>query len=200
MRRLLSFTSSRAGAARSAIRLLQLLALSGATIILNVCDVGAESVRLSVDGRERSYLIERPAGDAPRPTIIMLHGFGGTAADDCPPHRPRPARAAKRICRRVSRWAAQSVEPFPARQGNGGVQSGKVAGRRRAGRCRFPQILGCRSRPPRRLRSKAHLSCRFFKRGLHDAAHDLLQFGVVRGGRIAGQRHAGSAWGRLPSA
>jgi len=81
MRRLLSFISSRPGAARSALRLLQLLALSGATILLNVCDVGAESVRLSVDGRERSYLIERPPGDATRPTIIMLHGFGGTGAD-----------------------------------------------------------------------------------------------------------------------
>ena len=39
----------------------------------------AETVQLVVDGQQRTYLLERPHGREPRPTLIMLHGAGGTA-------------------------------------------------------------------------------------------------------------------------
>jgi polyhydroxybutyrate depolymerase len=40
----------------------------------------AEPMRLDVDGRQRTYLLARPAGQVPRPTIIMLHGLNGDGA------------------------------------------------------------------------------------------------------------------------
>jgi poly(3-hydroxybutyrate) depolymerase len=40
-----------------------------------------EHMSLSVDGQERTYLIERPNAPGPQPTVIMLHGRGGNAAE-----------------------------------------------------------------------------------------------------------------------
>ena len=40
----------------------------------------AEQVQLVVDGRARTYLLERPPAQGPRPTIIMLHGYTGSAS------------------------------------------------------------------------------------------------------------------------
>ena len=39
---------------------------------------GAERLQLAVDGRTRSFIVERPPGAGPWPAIIALHGFGGT--------------------------------------------------------------------------------------------------------------------------
>jgi hypothetical protein len=41
----------------------------------------AEPTQLVVDGRTRTFVLARPSGQARSPTIIMLHGFGGTGAD-----------------------------------------------------------------------------------------------------------------------
>jgi polyhydroxybutyrate depolymerase len=38
--------------------------------------------QLSVNGLIRTYLIEKPAARGPRPTIIMLHGVGGSGAQE----------------------------------------------------------------------------------------------------------------------
>jgi hypothetical protein len=43
--------------------------------------VAAEPARFAFGGRERTYIIERPPGQTPRPTVIMLHGLNGTGAD-----------------------------------------------------------------------------------------------------------------------
>ena len=40
----------------------------------------AEPMQLVVDGRTRTYLLERPAALGPRPTVIMLHGYTGSGA------------------------------------------------------------------------------------------------------------------------
>jgi polyhydroxybutyrate depolymerase len=55
-------------------------AVTVAIALLNLGSVAAEPARFSVDGKERTYLIERPSGQTPRPTIIMLHGFNGSGA------------------------------------------------------------------------------------------------------------------------
>jgi polyhydroxybutyrate depolymerase len=39
----------------------------------------AETMQLAVDGKPRTYLLERPNTPGPSPTIIMLHGANGTA-------------------------------------------------------------------------------------------------------------------------
>jgi polyhydroxybutyrate depolymerase len=45
-----------------------------------VSSAAAETMWLTVDGVERTFLVERPAMLQPRPTLIMLHGAGGSAA------------------------------------------------------------------------------------------------------------------------
>jgi uncharacterized caspase-like protein/predicted esterase len=42
---------------------------------------GAQATQLTVDGRTRTYLLARPSAQGPRPTLILLHGFGSTGAD-----------------------------------------------------------------------------------------------------------------------
>ena len=62
---------------------------SGQTIIillslamtLGVGEVHAEPMQLIVNGQARTFLLERPVAQGPRPTIIMLHGGGRRAAD-----------------------------------------------------------------------------------------------------------------------
>jgi polyhydroxybutyrate depolymerase len=44
------------------------------------CAASAEPIQLAVDGQSRAYMVERAAASGPRPTIIMLHGAGGSAA------------------------------------------------------------------------------------------------------------------------
>ena len=39
----------------------------------------AETMQLVIDGQPRTYLLERPHVSGPRPTLIALHGAGGTA-------------------------------------------------------------------------------------------------------------------------
>jgi polyhydroxybutyrate depolymerase len=38
-------------------------------------------MQLTVDGRARTYQLVRPSEQGPRPTVIMLHGLGGTGAE-----------------------------------------------------------------------------------------------------------------------
>jgi polyhydroxybutyrate depolymerase len=59
----------------------QAIIICALTIILTVCGVGAEPMQLNVNGQARAYLLERPAGSAPHPTIIVLHGYTKDAAD-----------------------------------------------------------------------------------------------------------------------
>jgi polyhydroxybutyrate depolymerase len=61
--------------------LIQAWTLGSAAVMLNVASLAAEPARLTIDGKERTYLIEKPPGQAPRPTIIMLHGLNGSGAD-----------------------------------------------------------------------------------------------------------------------
>jgi polyhydroxybutyrate depolymerase len=61
-------------------RLAQVIICCVPAMILNVGGATAETMQLIVNGQERTFLIERPAVQAPQPTIIMLHGAGGTAA------------------------------------------------------------------------------------------------------------------------
>ena len=42
---------------------------------------GAQATQLTVDGRTRTYLLARPSEQGPRPTLILLHGLGGTGAE-----------------------------------------------------------------------------------------------------------------------
>ena len=58
-----------------------LLPLLSVVAVLLATPLAAEPLELVVNGRARSYVLERPAGQGPRPTIIMLHGLGGTGAD-----------------------------------------------------------------------------------------------------------------------
>jgi polyhydroxybutyrate depolymerase len=56
------------------------IAFLALTILLTADAAAAESLRLVVNGKERTALLEQPTGQGPRPTIIVLHGLGGTAA------------------------------------------------------------------------------------------------------------------------
>jgi polyhydroxybutyrate depolymerase len=58
----------------------RLMIACSAALVLSLGNAAAESQRLNVRGQERTYLLERPAGQTPRPTIIMLHGLNGSAA------------------------------------------------------------------------------------------------------------------------
>ena len=51
-------------------------------MLTTVSGVLAESMQLSVNGQARTFQLERPAGQGPRPTIIMLHGGGGRASEE----------------------------------------------------------------------------------------------------------------------
>jgi poly(3-hydroxybutyrate) depolymerase len=42
---------------------------------------GAQSAQLAFGGWDRTYQLVRPSEQGPRPTIIMLHGLGGTGAE-----------------------------------------------------------------------------------------------------------------------
>jgi polyhydroxybutyrate depolymerase len=61
--------------------IVQTCALAGAAIMLILGSVAAEPARFAFGGRERTYIIERPPGQTPRPTVIMLHGLNSTGAD-----------------------------------------------------------------------------------------------------------------------
>ncbi len=50
--------------------------------LATVSDAAAEAARLSVNGQTRTFLLERPAEQAPRPTLIMLHGGGGASEQE----------------------------------------------------------------------------------------------------------------------
>ena len=58
-------------------RLLQGIALAA---VLWVSAAGAEPMQLVVNGQTRTYLVERPAAPGPRPTVLLLHEAGGSAA------------------------------------------------------------------------------------------------------------------------
>jgi polyhydroxybutyrate depolymerase len=61
-------------------RSIQAIVASALIVLLTFCDASAEQMRLIVDGRARTYLLERPPAQGPRPTIIMLHGYTGSGA------------------------------------------------------------------------------------------------------------------------
>src|SRR5262245_6689717 len=55
-----------------------------AILIFTLCSgiersICAETMQLVVAGHPRTYLLERPQAGAPSPTIVVLHGAGGTA-------------------------------------------------------------------------------------------------------------------------
>src|SRR5262245_23187404 len=62
-------------------RLIQTTAVAWTVFILITSGVAAEPGSLKVDTRERTYVFERPSGEGPRPTIILLHGFAGSGAN-----------------------------------------------------------------------------------------------------------------------
>src|SRR5438874_1719281 len=61
--------------------LVQKCVLGAAAIMFFVGGVAAEPARFAFGGRGRTYIIERPPGQTPSPTVVMLHGFNGTGAD-----------------------------------------------------------------------------------------------------------------------
>ena len=61
-------------------RSIQAIVTSALVLLLSSRVGSAEQAQLAVDGRARTYLLERPPAQGPRPTIIMLHGFTGSAA------------------------------------------------------------------------------------------------------------------------
>jgi dienelactone hydrolase len=61
-------------------RSIQAIVTSALVLLLSSRVGSAEQAQLAVDGRARTYLLERPPTQGPRPTIIMLHGFTGSAA------------------------------------------------------------------------------------------------------------------------
>jgi polyhydroxybutyrate depolymerase len=50
-------------------------------ILTNVSGIAAEPMHLTVDGQARTFLLERPTGQGPHPTIFMLHGGGDGGAE-----------------------------------------------------------------------------------------------------------------------
>ena len=57
--------------------------LSCCLVMLTVATgVAAEPVQLTVDGQARTFLLERPGGQALHPTIIVLHRGSGTADEE----------------------------------------------------------------------------------------------------------------------
>jgi polyhydroxybutyrate depolymerase len=55
--------------------------LSSAAVMFYLASASAEPTRLTVEGKERSYLLVQPGGHTPRPTIVMLHGLNGSGED-----------------------------------------------------------------------------------------------------------------------
>ena len=55
------------------------LAMNFALLTSGAQSAAAETMRLVVDGKQRTYLIERPTSAGPRPTVLMLHGLNSTA-------------------------------------------------------------------------------------------------------------------------
>ena len=51
-------------------------------LLTTVSSVAAEPMALSVNGQGRTFVLQRPAGKGPHPTIIMLHGGGGAAEEE----------------------------------------------------------------------------------------------------------------------
>ena len=62
------------------LRMTRILPLLSLAAVLLATPLAAEPLELVVDGRARTYVLERPPGQGPRPTIILLHGLGGTGA------------------------------------------------------------------------------------------------------------------------
>ena len=60
----------------------QRLALWSLLILTTVSGVAAEPMPLSVNGQARTFVLQRPAGQGPHPTIIMLHSGGGGAEEE----------------------------------------------------------------------------------------------------------------------
>jgi polyhydroxybutyrate depolymerase len=60
-------------------RLARSLATNLVLLTVGAQSVAAETMRMVLNGQERTYLIERPAAPGPQPTVIMLHGTNGTA-------------------------------------------------------------------------------------------------------------------------
>jgi polyhydroxybutyrate depolymerase len=58
-------------------RLIQALAVAA---MLASTSASAEQMQLVINGQTRTFLVERPAAQGPRPTVLMLHEAGGTAA------------------------------------------------------------------------------------------------------------------------
>lgn len=50
-------------------------------MVLGATFARAETIQISVNGQQRTYIIEAPSVPGPRPTIIMLHGAGRQGAD-----------------------------------------------------------------------------------------------------------------------
>ena len=61
---------------------MQRLALCCLLILTTVSSVAAEPMPLSVNGQARTFVLHRPAGQGPHPTIIMLHSGGGGAEEE----------------------------------------------------------------------------------------------------------------------
>jgi poly(3-hydroxybutyrate) depolymerase/tetratricopeptide (TPR) repeat protein len=51
-----------------------------ATSLLSMSTVRAQSLQLVVNGQPRVFVLNRPSGTEPHPTVIMLHGGGSNAA------------------------------------------------------------------------------------------------------------------------
>src|SRR5262245_13076707 len=58
------------------------LVVLAASALATAPAVRAQSLQLVVDGQPRVFVLYRPAGTEPRPTVIMLHGAGSNAAKE----------------------------------------------------------------------------------------------------------------------
>ncbi len=70
--------------------------------------IAAEPMQLVVNGQTRTYVLERPAASGPRPTMIVLHGSGGSGAREAHSGVWRPASQAGFVAvfpdGRANRW------------------------------------------------------------------------------------------------
>jgi polyhydroxybutyrate depolymerase len=62
------------------IRVLSIAAACAATLVSGRC-LALQQMSMAVSGQPRSYLMERPAAPGPLPTMIVLHGLGGSAEE-----------------------------------------------------------------------------------------------------------------------
>ena len=65
---------------------------------------------IAVGGRQRSHILAEPKVPAPHPTLIALHGAGGSAAAIAIELGPGAVCAAARFCRRLPAGAGGSME------------------------------------------------------------------------------------------